>query len=183
MQITDETPVKNITVGDFSLAAPMPYAEGHTLTAGEASAMNQLFHENLRNNFGAKLKGLKERGETPTAEKAQEDFTAYAAEYEFGVRKAGGGAAAPSDPVEREALNLAKGIVRQALTSQGYKLKDVGIETIERLAGDLLKSQPKILEEAQRRVDAAKSVGAAALAGLSLPVATEQTAESPAAQG
>lgn len=170
-EITGETPTKKVTIADVTFDAPTPYGEGHVLNAGEASAFNQLFLENLRNNFAGQVKKSRE-ALAPGAEldvaALQAAFNTYAAEYEFGVRKAGVSTAAPTDPVEREALNLAKTVVRQALVQQGYKLKEVGIETIDRLAAEMVK-QPTIQEEARRRVASQKAVGEAALAGLQFP--------------
>lgn len=170
-EINGDTPTKKVTIADVTLEAPTPYTEGHVLNAGEASAFNQLFLENLRNNFAGQIKKARENltaGAELDVAALQAALTAYAAEYEFGVRKAGPSTATPTDPVEREALNLAKTVVRQALVQQGYKLKEVGIETIDRLAAEMVK-QPTIQEEARRRVESQKAVGAMALAGLQMP--------------
>jgi hypothetical protein len=48
--------VEQITISGHSFNVPVRYEEGHELTAGEASALNQTYHENLRNNFAKKVK-------------------------------------------------------------------------------------------------------------------------------
>ena len=40
-----------ITIAGQVFSVPVRYAAGHVLTEGEASALNQTYHENLRNNF------------------------------------------------------------------------------------------------------------------------------------
>ncbi len=61
-----------ITIQGANFNAPQPYDEGHVLTVNEASALNQVFAENLRNNFAARIKRSAE--ETPPKVLTQEDF-------------------------------------------------------------------------------------------------------------
>src|SRR5688572_11651852 len=113
MQFTSETPRANLTVAGRDFTCPQPFAEGYALRANEASALNQLLCENLRNNVAGKLK-VKE-GEAPV-EFTQEQFDEYAAAYEFGVRGTrGGGGEAKLSPVEREARKIAREKIREAL--------------------------------------------------------------------
>jgi hypothetical protein len=83
--------VREITIAGAVFQVPIKYREGHVLTAGEASALNQTFRENVRNNLASK-EGL-----------TQEQVNEYAAKYEFGERQA-----AVRDPIEAMALTIAR---------------------------------------------------------------------------
>ena len=48
--------MEQIIIQGVTFNVPTPYAEGHVLATNEASALNQLLHENLRNNFASKVK-------------------------------------------------------------------------------------------------------------------------------
>ena len=170
MSATDE-----ITIAGHVFTVPVRYAAGHPLTEGEASALNQTYHENLRNNFASKVRKAKETppategGEPGTKEltdddirSLQADLMAYADEYQFGVRVAGS-PRAPADPVEREALNLAKEAIRQALKAKGKK---ADAEVVADLAAKLLDKNPQYREVAKQRVEAAKAVTTVNLADL-----------------
>lgn len=166
-----------ITIQGYTFSAPLRYSEGHTLTANEAGALNQTYHENLRNNFAGSVKkkleelyGSKdESGKVSVPEDAeltdeqlaelQAEFDAYAQAYEFGARRSGG-VRAPSDPVEREALNLAKAAIRQALKSQGKKAEP---DAIAAAAKQLIDTQPQWKETAARRVAEQQAIAEAGL--------------------
>ena len=113
-----------ITIAGKSFEVSPRYAEGHPLTANEASALNQTFFENLRNNFASKAK----EGGT------QDDFNAYVESYQFGVRSAGGS----RDPIEAEAMDLARESVRDAIRKSGKKLSDYTAKAISAAAEKLL---------------------------------------------
>lgn len=192
----EEVGRKEITIAGISYSAPLPYAEGHVLTAGEAAAMNQVLHENVRNNMALRVTKAKEElqeGVTLDEAKLRGEFEAYAQSYEFGTRNAGGSATprASLDPVEREAINLAKQLVRQALKANNYSIKAVGEEKIGELAKELLANNPAITEQAKSIVESRKQVGNLSLTGLSLApaqpapaaeTAAEAPAEAPAAE-
>lgn len=125
----------DITIQGEVFSVPQPYGEGHTLTANEAAALNQVLAENLRNNFASRVAKAKEAADPkPNAEGVvaaavpfnkdglQTELDAYAAEYKFGERRA---ARAPVDPVEAEAFNLAKEAILARLKDKGKKLKDI----------------------------------------------------------
>lgn len=167
-----------ITIAGTAFAVTPRYAEGHTLNANEASALNQTFFENLRNNFAAKAK----EGAT------QEDFDAYAASYQFGVRTGGGGS---RDPVLTEALNMARDSVRQAIKKAGKNVSEYSAASITAAAQKLVDQKPEYMEKAKQRVAemqniASDSIGDDLLADLqpAAPaendtdvVTTEETAE------
>lgn len=190
MEITNETPMREITVAGTQLQAPAPYAEGHTLNENEAAVLNQTLAENLRNNFASRVgaavekaaveNGLAEADEDgkvkldkETRAEAleyvdtvalQQEFLKYVQNYEFGVRRGGGGAAAePADPVEREALKLASDKVKAAIKAKGLNLKDVGAAKIRELAEQAVANNPAIKEHAARIVEMKKEIGGESL--------------------
>lgn len=164
MSATDE-----ITIAGHAFTVPVRYSEGHTLTAGEASALNQTYHENLRNNFASKVKDLKKNADGTDRELTDADLSdlqakldEYAAEYQFGVRSSGG-SRTPVDPVAREALNLARAAVRAALKEKGVKADK---EQIEALAEGLVAKNATFTEIAKQRVAAAQAAAAISLGDL-----------------
>ncbi len=173
-----ESKLEEITIQGHTFLAPIKYAEGHVLTANEAGALNQTYHENLRNNFAssvrnrvAELYGTKdEDGKVVSVPEdaslddgqladLQAEFDKYAAEYEFGARRSGG-ARAPADPVEREALNLAKAAVKAALKAKNIKAE---VEAINEAAKRLVDTNPQFKETAKRRVEEQQAIAGAAL--------------------
>jgi hypothetical protein len=159
--------VASITIQGLEFEAPQPYKAGaYELTEGEASALNQTLAENLRNNFAPKIKaaqaayrqanGLADDAEVPVASLDQdalaEAFEKYASEYEFGVRKGGGGPRTPSDPVEREAFGIAKEKVKTALKAKNIEVGSVSKEKMGEYIKQVLDKYPAIREEAKRRV-------------------------------
>lgn len=135
----------SITIAGKPYNVEARFAEGHVLTANEASALNQTFFENLRNNFAGKAK---EGGEGAS----QEAFDAYAASYQFGVRTGGGGS---RDPIEVEAMSIARDTVKDMIRKAGKKLSDYSATAISETAGKLLAHEvkgPEIRELAKKRV-------------------------------
>src|SRR6266446_4903096 len=68
--------MEQITIAAQTFNVPLRYEEGHELSAGEASALNQTYHENIRNNLAKKAK---------EGTLTQADVDAYASEYQFGA--------------------------------------------------------------------------------------------------
>lgn len=171
-------PTTQITVQGLTFDAPQPYTAGtKELTDGEASALNQTLAENLRNNFAPQVKKALE--EYKKANNLPEDaevgvdqldhealieaFDKYADEYEFGVRRAGGGTRAPADPVGREAHRIASAKVREALKKKGLKIDSVSKEKMAEFIEGVLAKYPEIKEEAKRRVEATQTIAASDL--------------------
>jgi len=158
-----------------------PYAEGHTVTANEANALNQVRIENIRNNTASKIKAAAERQgvqpvdvnlDLPISDEAdapslRQSILDYASGYVFGARAVR--TAEPVDPIEREALKIARDTVRRALAANKppIKVKDLPEgkfdELVEAFAG-----KPETIKEATRRLKTAESLGADAvdLSGL-----------------
>lgn len=167
----EATPTEQtITVSDIKLVAPAPYQEGHTVTAGEAAALNQVYGENLRNNFAKRVKKAKDDWNTehpgePIAEHIiadlQAQFTQYASEYEFhGKRRS---TRAPSDPIAKEAFKLAKAAITEKLREKKIDTKGLPDGQLAAWTEELLEKQPSFREEAKRRVEAAKAIAGTAL--------------------
>jgi hypothetical protein len=136
----------SITIAGKPFNVEPRYAEGHVLTANEASALNQTYFENLRNNFATKAK-----------EGADQDaFDAYVKDYQFGVRSAGGS----RDPILAEAMELARDSIKDTLRKAGKKLADFKASAISKAAEKLLahpEKGPEFKELARQRVEQMRS--------------------------
>lgn len=161
MQFNKETPTGPFIIQDQTFQVPRPFIEGHTCTGSEAGVLNQTLAENIRNNMAARVKKEIDEGTFDQAS-MQANIDQYIEEYEFGARRGRG----PTDPVEREALNMAKEHVKDALRKNGYKLADVDTSDLNRLAEQVVKENPDITKEAQRRVKDRGKIGEINLAGL-----------------
>lgn len=149
-----------ITIQGTQFSIPMPFAQGHVLNEGEAAAMNQLFAENIRNNFAGKIKVAEEKKE---ARPGQAELDAYCAEYKFGARGPGG---PKLDPIEAEARRLAETAINEALKKKGIKLKDVPDEQMDGWIKEAVETQPQfrttaklLIEQRQAALEALKSAG------------------------
>lgn len=137
---------QKLTIAGKQFEVEPRYAEGHVLTANEAATLNQTFFENIRNNFAGKAK---EDG-------TQEDLDKYVASYKFGERTGGGGGS--RDPIEVEALNLARDAVRKAITTKGGKIADFTAKAISEAAAKLVEANPVYREKAKERVEQMQSI-------------------------
>ena len=101
------------------------YAAGHVLNENEASALNQTFFENIRNNWASRLKTSSENN----VALSQDDLDRYVQEYQFGVRSLVN--REPRDPVAAEERRLARAVVSEHIRAQGLRLKDVPDEQFD----------------------------------------------------
>jgi hypothetical protein len=154
-----------ITIARHVFNVPIRYEEGHELTANEASALNQTYHENLRNNFAKKVEEVADGGTLSGDQLGalQEQLDAYAEEYEFGMRTGGGGT---RDPIMSEAMKIARDKVREALRKKNIKLKDVDASRITELAKKVLDKYPDIMVLAKQRVEEAQAAASGDLDDL-----------------
>jgi hypothetical protein len=151
---TKEVPMsKNITVQGIDLPVVDQFAEGHVLTAIEAAVLSQTYNENLRNNFANRVKEAKESlgeafnidtpytvGEGEAAKSfasISEQWAAHTEAYSFGARRVGGGGKRTTDPVQREALRIARASVESAIRTKYGKLDAVAKEKIAELVESL----------------------------------------------
>lgn len=147
----------SITIAGHAFNVPSRYSEGHVLTANEAAALNQTFHENLRNNFA---KTVKEAGETPDLADLQSKLDAYAESYQFGVR-ASSGPRAPVDPVGKEAFLIAREAVKAAIRRKGLNPSSYEAKQIAELAAAALeKNKDRFTEIAKQRIAEREAIAA-----------------------
>jgi len=154
-----------ITIQGQTFRVPLRYKEGDTLKPNEAAALNQTFHENLRNNFAAKVRDGLEAN--ITVEVLQQQLDDYANDYQFGVRTGGGGYR--GDPVMTLAMNIARELVRSAIKSKGLDSDAWPASRVSQAAKQLLDTQGddgSIVQTARKQVEAEKAAGAAALTAV-----------------
>lgn len=166
---------EQITIAGTIYTAPSPYVAGHTVTEGEASALNQVLHENGRNNLARKAKD---------GTLTQADVDAYFATYQFGVRTGGGGAR--RDPIESKAMDIARDKVRDALKRGGKNLKDFTAAQITQAATQALAGHPEWTELARRQVEEERALNESIdIAGLdfSVPAKAEANGSGEQPQG
>lgn len=168
MEIRPDSPKVDFTCKEVVLNAPLPFKEGDTLSDGAAAQLNQVFIENIRNNFGRAVEDAKEDAERAGSEldvaALQAKLDEYVTEYDFGKRTLGG--TRTSDPIASERRTIAVKLVKDALKRKGVTLKDVDKATFEGYVEKAIADYPQIDEEARRRVAAAQS----AVGGIDLDV-------------
>src|SRR5215475_6605845 len=125
-----------ITIQGHVFRVPIRYAAGHTLNDGEAGALNQTLHENLRNNFASKVRDGVEAN--VPLETLQQQLDDYASDYQFGVRTGGG---FRGDPVMTLAMNAAREVIRQAIKAKGLDMDEWPASKITTAAKSLLEVQ------------------------------------------
>jgi hypothetical protein len=144
-------------INGISFAISQPYGAGHVLTELEAKVLNQTRSENVGNNVRAKIKDMLEEG------KSEADIQAYVAgvDAEYVFRTVSEGAGRSVDPYEREALKIARDLLKDHLATTGRKItvtpdgltddewKDKVSAEVERIA-----STEVVLKAAKKNVDA-----------------------------
>jgi len=163
--------MEQITIAGHEFNVPVRYEEGHELTAGEASALNQTYHENIRNNLAKRAK---------EGTLTQADVDAYENEYQFGIRAAGTGVT--RDPVMSEAMRIAKKQIGELLKKSGKKASDYTTETINGAAKALLGKDSTIMDLARQRVAEQQSLASADLGDILSGLAAKPADEQPKAQ-
>jgi hypothetical protein len=134
----------------FEIAAP--FAEGHVVNTAEAHTLNQTRAENVSNLVRKKVADAKGAGDwTDESIAAAAKIVADAdAAYAFGIRQAAG-PRATKDPVEREALVVAKAVLAEKLKNKGQSAKDFTKEALAE-AIETLAANEKIITLAKRRL-------------------------------
>lgn len=163
-------PSEQITIGGNTYNVPLRYEEGHELSAGEASALNQTFHENIRNNLAKQAKD---------GNLTQEAVDAYAASYQFGIRSGG----ASRDPVQSEAMRIAKSKITAALKAAGKKVGDLETSQINEAAKALVERDPSITELAKARVAEQQQLAVGDLSDIIGSIAAKAQPEGQPADG
>lgn len=176
-------------IGKIEVPVVTKFAEGHTLNAAEASALNQLVQENSRNNLYQRWKKEDTEGTGKGAEARLAEAIAYQNAYEFGGRKAGRTTAVAHDPVRAEAMNIMIRAIKDQMAAKNMQIKGKA-EAIKKQAEVLLASEKPVAlatwAKAREYVAQLQAIGADELGDLEIladaPVSTEGDAptEAPA---
>ena len=150
----------------FDVSAP--YTEGHTLTAAEAGALNQVRAENVANNIRPEvktiLKGVFGADSVPKGEEVseasqtelQDKITAYDKEYHFGMT-----GMRSTDPVTAMANKIARGAIEKKIKSEGMTVKQYkeenGKDAYRALVAQVA-GMPQVQAEAKRQVEGVKKL-------------------------
>ncbi len=126
---SDKSATLEITIQSQQFSVPHLYVAGPIeLTEGEAHALQQVYAENVRNNFATQMKKRADEIAEAQAKNldvipamlSQADLDAYVAGYSFGIRTSGGIAV---NPIEAEETRLAVAAIKVALTNRGQTWK------------------------------------------------------------
>lgn len=124
--IDTSTPRVARKFAEHAIQAPMPFAEGHALTANEALWLNTAVAGTVGNHFGGDIRRAREAGKDALAgTTAQDAFDAKYTAYVLGESNRGGDGFTAADPVTAAAKAIATAKVKELLTSKGYKVGDV----------------------------------------------------------
>lgn len=161
--------MKTIVIQGVSVEVSQPYAEGHTVTAAEAKALNQVRAENLRNNLAAKVKEIKGDAEELSQEQLSQiaaTVAEYDKAYEFSMASAGGGSRT-TDPLEAEAKAIARQLVSNAVRKSGIKLKDYPKDKFDAKVAEVMEL-PEVQSAAKERLKKKAKLAEAAAGALSI---------------
>ena len=157
---------QKIKIQSFIFTAPMPYSEGHVLTAVEAKVLNQTFSENLRNNFAKRVKdattnedGSKKDLDADASAALHAAFAEYASSYTFAAPRQ----ASVVDPVEKIARQLARAVINAKVVEKKWDKKTLAEDFWDKNIDALLAKDPKYMEEARRRHEATKEIASQTL--------------------
>jgi len=146
---------EEITIAGHAFRVPLRYEEGHELNAKEAAALNQTYHDNLRNCFAPRVKAARESGNLDLV-MLQKQLDNYAQAYTFGSRQRRTDQR-PTDPVAKKALELARTAIERQLRQMGIDPKSVETATITAKAKWAVLNRPHFMEEARIKVHAAQA--------------------------
>jgi hypothetical protein len=106
------------TINGMQFELSQPYAEGHTITPIEARVLNQCRAENIGNNTRATIKQMQDEG------KSEQEIIDYVngVDQSYVFTAAGVSASRKLDPVEREAMRIARELLKSHLAETGRKL-------------------------------------------------------------
>src|SRR6478609_8765839 len=100
--------MKTISIAGQAFEVSAPYAAGHTLNEAEAKVLNQTRAENIGNNFRADVKKAVDSGDASALEQVKAALAEYDSTYQFSMTQA----RTPIDPIEAEAIRIAKEFVK-----------------------------------------------------------------------
>ena len=154
---------REITIQGQELSIEVPYEEGHVLSGAEASQLNQVYAENIGNNFRSKVKELLEGGSN--LDQLQAALDAYAETYEFGVRRSSGGSVKRVvDPVQKEMRSLAKKALGDFFKKKDTDFNSFSVDEKEQAIRVYFeKHGEKVRAIAERRIADAKAMAEAGI--------------------
>lgn len=162
-----EVPMKEITISGKTFAVSQPFSAGHVLTEGEAKALNQVRAENIRNNMASSVKTA--FGDAPTEELSPETISKvvadYDAQYVFTVGSVG--TKRTTDPLEAEAIRLARTLLSDALKTKGIALSKVPEEARNTKIAEIA-ARPGVIAQAKKNLESRKKMAESVLDGLDL---------------
>jgi L-2-hydroxyglutarate oxidase LhgO len=141
---------------DLSVTVQQPYEAGQVLSELEAEKLNHLLADNIRTSLNAKIKRIAETA-PETLPSLSGEFQTFADSYSFSVKRE---RAASVDPVTRESHKIAKEKIFAAIRAKGGTPQNYKADEIASLIAKVM-SSPKgaeILDEAKRRIDAARKI-------------------------
>ena len=147
---------EQITIAGKPFIVPHRYEEGHVLSAAEARSLNQIFWENLRNNFQARVKSAVNAGAFDQ-KLLQSELNEYARVYEFGSRARRG---TFSDPFMDQAAKIAKEKVHGDFRRKGIDPREVQAAVITAKVKEAIATNPRIMQEARRRITEMQALAA-----------------------
>ena len=161
---TQSFSTQSIAIDGLAFTAPAPFYEGHSLSSAEANVLNQVFAENLRNNFRKKISDAKAKAqkdgvafEGELVNALASEFTTYAQSYEFAGKRQ---TRTPTDPVEKETIKLARDRLREHFKQKNFDIKSLAEGQFDKLVTDLIARKPEIRERAKERVAIMQSLAA-----------------------
>lgn len=158
---------KAITIQGFEFEILTPYAEGHVVNEAEAKALNQTRLENVRNNAARVVKAATDdEGNLVDEAAVRAQIAEYDANYVFTLASVGGGRK-PSDPVEAEALRMARAAITAQLRTAGRKVKDIDKDVLDAAVAKLA-SQDNLRKAAAKAVKERTALAEGALDALDL---------------
>ena len=159
---TEQDSGKNtITIQSYKFDVETRYVEGHTLSENEASALQGLLQENVRNNFAKTIKGLVEENKGQPLndgqlEKIQKIFTKFVSEYEFGKRRVA--AVRSLNPLDKEVKRIATEKLKEILASKGKSWTETPKDQRNALIARIIEINPAITQLAQSNIDSLNSI-------------------------
>jgi hypothetical protein len=165
--MANDDATKVIQIHGEKFAVSTPYTAGQTIGALEAKVLNQTRAENIANNFRKDVKEALDKNDADALTKVRSEFSDYEGKYEFSM---GGAPRVPVDPVEREALSIARSQITAALKAEGRKVKEVDKDTLNQAIEDYAQDE-EVIKLARTRVNQLKKATTASLAKLGLSAA------------
>lgn len=154
--MSDKPPTSPVTIAGVSFTITLPFLSGHVCSAGEARVLNIARTDAIRNSFARRVKevlGSRTEGlSLAENERLQAELAVLDANYSFRPDEP----LRSADPVQAEALRIAKSKVEEALQKRGVKLESL---SSEQLASKIVQvsTLDAIQQEAKSRVEAIKS--------------------------